>query len=267
MGGLRLFGALLRGKLWLPLLRKIYAALPEPVRALAVTQRLAGCFLGERFWDDALYRTEVLLYPGLAVNLLYAAIQLFLGIFYCSVWAGALAVYYALLAVMRANLLKSMRQDGSTASQWRQYRRCGNILLSMTPIFASILILVVHKEGGARYPGVLIVVMAVYAVCAAVSAVSNTVRFRQYHQPAMSAAKMIRLIAALMSLLSLSTALVARLGDGGSAVLRQGIIGTASGGVCVVVLTMAICMVAHSSRYTGRRNSEIRGNTKDEHFR
>lgn len=237
-----------QGIFWLPVLRKVYAAVPKRLRETAFLQKLSQCFLDERFFCDAMYRTEILLYPGFAVNIIYAVMQLLMGIFYQSVWSGALAVYFVLLAVMRVYLLQSMQKSRSVASQWRQYRLCGGILLGMVPIFASILILVVHKNSGARYPGLLIVVMSVWAVCITVSAISNMVKFRKYQQPAISAAKIISLIAALMSVLSLSTALMDRIGKTGNAVLRQGIVGTAGGAVCVIVLTMAIFMVARSSK-------------------
>lgn len=236
---------------WMLPVQKIYATVPERIRKQPLIDIILKYVLDDRFFTDVMYRTEVLLYPGFAANLLYSAMQLVLGIFYRSVWSGALAVYYALLAVMRVQLLKPMKQSNekdSVVSELQRYRLCGIILLCMTPIFASIMILVVHKNSGAEYPGFTIVIMAVYAVCIVVCSISNLAKFKKYKRPAMSAAKIICLIAALMSVLSLVTAIVVRFGDASGEPLGQGLIGTAGGAVCVVVLAMSIYMVTHSSK-------------------
>ncbi|MGM9941415.1 MAG: hypothetical protein ACI32N_05430 [Bulleidia sp.] len=236
---------------WLPLVKRAYAVVPEWIRKQPLVNRISNYVLSERFFTDALYRTEFLLYPGFAANLLYAAMQLVLAIFYRSIWSGALAVYYAMLAVMRVQLLKPMKHntvEKKMLSELRRYRCCGIILLCMTPLFATILILVVHKNGGTQYPGFTILIMEIYTVCLVVSSISNLVKFRKYKRPAMSAAKVVCLTAALMSVLFLATALVDKLGRHGSDCFKQGLVGTVGGSVCVIVLTMAIHMAVQSSK-------------------
>lgn len=236
---------------WRPLAEKAYAAVPERIRAQPLVRMVSERVLDQRFFTDALFRTKCMLYPGFAANLLYAVMQLVLGICYRSIWSGALAVYYALLAMMRLQLLKPGKGnpcEESVLSELRQYRLCGSILLGMTPVFASILILVVHKNSGTRYPGFSVVIMEVYTACMVLLSASNLVRFRKYNRPAMSAAKIVSLIAALMSVLSLTTALAGRTGNLESDSVRQGVIGTVGGTVCVTVLCIAVYMVAHASR-------------------
>lgn len=239
-----------QGAYWMPLVKKAYAAVPKRIREQPLVQKISECILDDRFFTDPLYRTAFLLYPGFAANLLYAAMQLVLGIGYRSIWSGALAVYYGMLAVMRVQLLRPMKQNSEAEqflSELRRYQLCGVILLCMTPLFATIMILAVHKGGGARYPGFTIVVMEVYAVWFVISSVSNLVKFRKYKRPAMSAAKIISLTAALMSVLSLTTALAGRMGDQ-ERCLKPGLVGTAGGAVCVIVLSMAVYMVIHVSK-------------------
>lgn len=236
---------------WMSPVQKAIAAAPACIWEHALIKKLSAHVLDDRFFTDALYHTEVMLYPGLAANLLYAAMQLVLAVCYRSVWSGALAVYYAMLAVLRVLLLKPGKQDArkeTILSELHRYRRCGIILLCMTPLFASIMILVVHKNGGAKYPGITIVVMAIYSACMVAASISNLIKFKKYRRPAMSAAKAVCLIAALMSVLSLATAMNAQIGNAGSFSFRQGLIGTAGGAVCVVVLVMAIYMVVRASK-------------------
>lgn len=55
-------------------------------------QKLLNHPLGNRYLNDAFFRAEVALYPGLFINLLYAGIKLFSGICYRSLWFGAMSV-------------------------------------------------------------------------------------------------------------------------------------------------------------------------------
>lgn len=205
---------------------------------------------GEKFLSDVVFRTKVSLLFGLAVNLLYAAVQLVYGIVRRSLWSGALAVYYVLLAVMRFLLLKPEKKHGdkSAVSELKKYRLCGIILLLMTPIFASILILIVHKNSGAAYPGFMIYLMAIYALCYIIIAVVNLVKYRKYGSPMLSAAKAVNLTVALISMLSLETAAMTRFGGSDGAFIRRVVAGTSCGAVCVIVLTMAIVMVVRSTK-------------------
>ena len=118
----------------------------------------------------------------------------------------------------------------------------------MTPLFAGFIILTVHKGVGARYPGIMILVMAVYASYAMISAVVKLVKSRKHKRPALSAAGAVSLTAALMSLLSLTTAIMSRFSDPAYDMLRQGIIGTAGGAVCVFVLELSIYMLVSAKR-------------------
>jgi len=77
-------------------------------------KKLHGIPVFERFLYEVEFRTETALYQGLAVNLVYAGIKLFSGIYYHSIWFIALAAYYILLAVMRFSLLMFVRGRGNS---------------------------------------------------------------------------------------------------------------------------------------------------------
>lgn len=51
---------------WLPLVKRAYAVVPEWIRKQPLVNRISNYVLNERFFTDALYRTEFLLYPGFA---------------------------------------------------------------------------------------------------------------------------------------------------------------------------------------------------------
>ena len=214
--------------------------------------------LVSRYLREDMFRAETGLYQGFFINLLYAGIKMFSGIFYKSIWFVTLAVYYILLAVMRASLLHYVRWTGKNKiSEWKRYRLCGIILLFMNIALTGIVILVVLENSGFEYPGILIYVMAMYAFYAMVTAVRNVVKFRRYGSPVMSAAKMINLTAALVSMLSLETAMLTQFGAAEAPIFRQ--VMTASTGACIsiIVLGMAVYMIVRSAKQLKHMKQEM----------
>lgn len=205
-------------------------------------------WVGKYFRED-IFRAEASLYQGFLINILYAGIKLFSGILYKSVWFVTLAVYYILLALMRASLLHYVRKGGKDkTSEWRRYRLCGIILLFMNIALAGIIILVVYKNSGFEYPGALIYVMAMYAFYATIMAVRNVVKFRRYGSPVMSAAKAISLTAALVSMLSLETAMLTQFGAANDPMFRRIMTASTGAGISIIVLWMAVFMIVRSTK-------------------
>ena len=94
----------------------------------------------DKYFREAMFRTETSLYQGLLINLLYVVMKFCSGIYYRSVWFISLSFYYLLLAVMRSSLLHYVRsRKEDKVSECRRYRLCGIILLFMSQALVSIL--------------------------------------------------------------------------------------------------------------------------------
>lgn len=221
-----------------------------------IVRKALGMPLIGRYLKEDMFRAEAALYQGFFINLLYAGIKMFSGILYRSVWFITLAVYYILLAVMRASLLHYVRKDGKDKiSEWRRYRLCGIILLFMNVALTGIVILAVRQNSGFEYPGMLIYVMAMYTFYATITAVRNVVKFRRYGSPVMSAAKVINLTAALVSMLSLETAMLTQFGAADDPKFRQIMTASTGAGISLSVLGMAVFMIVWSTKQM-RHNSD-----------
>lgn len=213
-----------------------------------LVRKMTGIPIVSKYLKEAMFRTETSLYQGFFISLLYAGIKLFSGILYSSVWFVTLAVYYILLALMRASLLHYMRTDKkSRAFEWRRYRLCGIILLFMNAALAGIVILAVYENSGFEYPGMLIYIMAVYAFYATITAVRNVVKYRKYGSPVMSAAKAVSLTAAMVSMLSLETAMLTQFGAADDPMFRQIMTASTGAAISVIVLGMAVFMIVKST--------------------
>ncbi len=217
-------------------------------------QKLRAHPLGGRVLSDAAFRTEILLYQGFFINLLYIVMKMASGIYYRSTWFVALSIYYILLAVMRFMLLRhvSKKAVGSDIpSEWRRYRMCGIMLLFMNQALVGIVVFIVHQNRGYDYPGFLIYAMALYTFYITITAIINLVKFRKRGSPVLSAAKAINFVAAIVSMLSLTTAMLAQFGGDDSA-FRAVMTGAVGAGVCVIVLGMAVFMIVRSTKQLRR---------------
>ncbi len=200
-----------------------------------------------RYLKDSKYRTRISLYQGLLINLLYITVKLVSGIYYRSWWFVTLAVYYALLAVMRFLLI--WRWGGiKLEAELRRYRLCGIMLLLMNEALAGMVILMVYQNRGYDYPGSLIYAMAAYSFYAVITAVIHLIKFRKYGSPVLSAAKAIKLVAAMVSILSLETAMLARFVSENDSDFRKFMTEMTGGCVCSLVLGMAVFMIAKSTK-------------------
>lgn len=212
-----------------------------------LARKMLDAPLVKQFAEDVHFRTRFSLYQGLLVNLLYIAVKLTSGIYYRSWWFITLAVYYTLLAAMRFLLL--WRRGGiGLEMELRRYRLCGAVLLLMNIALAGMVILMVHQNRGYDYPGMLIYAMAAYSFYAVIIAVINVVKFRRHGSPVLSAAKAIHLAAALVSILALETAMLSQFGDADDTQFRETMTAATGGGICIIVLGMAVFMIVWSTR-------------------
>ena len=207
-------------------IRKYAAALP-------LTKKIKATTIGGRFLTDVRFREGAFLYNGFFINLLYIIIKLVYGIAYRSTWFVALAVYYILLALMRFLLARRLGAQDPLL-EWRRYRLCGVMLFLMNQALAGIVAFVVQQNKGFDYPGFLIYAMAAYAFYAIITASVNLF-------------KAINLVAAMVSILSLETALLAQFGADDE-VFRRIMTGATGGGVCTIVIGMAIYMIWRANK-------------------
>ena len=231
-------------------LPKIARGIRKSAKSSPITQKIYQNPLIKKFLDDVMLRTKFSLYQGFFINILYIGIKLFSGIYYNSLWFFALSFYYILLAVMRVSLLNYVnthKSENDISAEFRRYRLCGIMLLAMNAALAVIVVFMVKQDKGFEYSGLLIYAMALYSFYSVIMAVMNVVKFRKHNSPVMSAAKAINLVAAMVSILSLETAMVSQFGGDDDSNFRQIMTGVTGGGVCVIVLGMAIFMIVRSS--------------------
>ncbi len=229
-----------------PYLKALLKREKQYINAHPIVKGFRSTKLGAKYSADARFRTKVSLSISFIINLLYIIMKMFSGIYYHSAWFIALAFYYILIAVMRLMLMRHVYVCDE-AAELRRYRICGIMLLLMNQALAGIVVFMVYQNKGFDYPGLLIYAMAIYSFYTVITAVVNIVKTRRRKSPILSAARAINLVAALVSVLSLETAMLARFGTDDDPMFRRIMTGATGGGVCTVVIIMAIYMIVRAN--------------------
>ena len=201
--------------------------------------------------DDPLFRAEINLYFGTAVNALYIFIKFFTGVALRSGWLIAFALYYTVLTILRASLVNFVRQNEmkhDLRAEYRRYRVVGILLLGLNVVLSGIIARMIAHNDAYDYPGVLIYAMAAYTFYAVILSVVALVRFRRHGSPILSAIKVVNLTAALVALLSLEATMLQRFDDGNDWTFRGRMIGISGLVASLILLSMSVYMIAHASR-------------------
>ena len=100
-----------------------------------VKKGLYGNKYSNRFLTDTKLRTEFFLYLSCGISTFYAVFKFCTGIYYRSVWLGALAIYYLVICFMRFGLMKRYRYNLQYEDEREQrlfglksYRFCGILM-------------------------------------------------------------------------------------------------------------------------------------------
>lgn len=207
--------------------------------------------LGNRYATDKIYRTKVSLNLSLGINLLYVAVNVLSWYLYQSWWFVCLAVYYAILSVMRFLLVRYVRINHIGANRHGELRRalaCSYIMLLLNFFLSGAVLMVVYQNRGYEYHGIMIYVMAMYTFYTATHAIINLVKYRSFESPVMSAAKGISMAAALVSMLNLETAMFAEFGADMAIEDQRLMIMLTGGGIAITVIVMAVYMIMRCTK-------------------
>lgn len=204
-----------------------------------------------RLIKENTFRTQIALYPGFLINVVYVIWKLSFGIYYKSAWFISLALYYFVLAWMRLSLIRPFSvKEGEIRkkAELKRYRICGASLLVINIALSGIVVLAVKKENGFTYPGYMIYVMAMYAFYSVITAVINLAKYRKYGSPVLSAAKVISLTTAMVSMFSLESAMLAQFADASQTAFKKIMTECTGGVICVIVIGMAVYMIFRSTK-------------------
>ena len=226
-----------------------------PKRYGQIKEKIYANPLGNRYMTDRVFRTEISLCLSLFISLLYVGINLWSWHFSRSWWFVVLAVYYVIMAVMRFLLVRYVRVNEigtSILGEWKRCRACACILLLINLSLSGAVLMILYRNRGYDYPGVMIYVMALYTFYSTIHAIVDIVKYRKLGSPIMSTAKIVSLSAALVSMLNLETAMFAQFGGDMAQQDQNLMIMFTGAGISITVVTLSVILIVRATKEIGR---------------
>lgn len=203
---------------------------------------------GKRYLLDPEFRGSISIYQGMAVNFLYMLFRIAAGIRYTSVWFISMAVYYMMLGLLRAYLIRSYcrRESEGLEYEYRCYRNTAWLLFLLNIPMGGMIVLMVNANSGFFYPGYIIYISALYTFYTMIMSAVNLVKFRKIGSPILSASKVLNFVSAMMSILGLQTAMISRFSSDGEG-YRKMMNAVTGGCVYGAVIVIAVYMLIHTA--------------------
>ena len=229
----------------------IFCSMVLPKRYQQIKQKIYANPLGNRYMTNRVFRTTVSLYFSLSVNLLYVALQGVQWYLFRSWWFVVLAAYYMILSVMRFLLVRYVRGNeigSSILAEWKRSRVCACILLLVNLSISGAVLMILYRNRGFAYNGILIYVMAAYTFYSTTHAVIDMVKYRKLGSPVMSTAKIISFSAALVSMLNLETAMFSEFGKDMPLADQRLMIILTGAGISIIVVTLSVLLITKATK-------------------
>lgn len=203
-----------------------------------------------KYRENINFRTKIILFFNVTINLSFAIFNLIMGILDYSLWFFALAVYYILLTVIRLFLLRyTYKQSKLTEiNQWSRYRFCGIILSTINVALGIIIFFVIYFDRGNSYNFIHTIAIALFTFIITTVAIVNSIKYRKYHQPIITAVKYTTLASALVSMLSLEIAMLNRFSTTDKILFKKTTIAITGFVVCTTVLIIGISMIVKGTK-------------------
>ena len=162
------------------------------------------------------FRTVVFAIGSFTMSVLFGMYNGALGILGGSIWFGALATYYILLAFLRGGILlhhgkkrrTELSEKDERLKQIKTYRTSGIFLLILNVALSSAMAQMIFNDEGFSYPGWTIYAFAAYAFYKITMAIYNFVKAQKHDDLSIRAIRNINLMDAAVSILALQTALL-----------------------------------------------------------
>lgn len=191
-------------------------------------------------------------------NIGYTVFLATLAFLYDSVWYGALAVYYIMLAASRGGVLiqnnkyeRKFRYDYHSLQKAKvgAYRYCGIMMLALTVALGISVVELLINGAGPRTAGGFIFIFAAVALYKVVNAIIQFVRSTKSDDLVVRSVWYINLAVTLVSVLTLQTVILSAYPKITNAAVFNGITGFF---VCLVTLALGAFMIVHSVRVKKR---------------
>ena len=238
------------------LVPKIKGAIIRGLNKFAVTRRIL---------ENYGFRTLAFTICSFILSALYGIYNGVIAILSLTIWYGALATYYILLAFMRGGVLsyhgKRKKKGQDKLKEIRTYRNCGILLMIIITALSVAVAQMAIKGVSFEYGGLLIYAAAAYAFLKITTATINVFKVRGHETMTIRAVISINFADALVSILALQTALLATFSEGVDVAPAN--IATGAG-VCSAIFILGLYMLIKGIKEIKNINNNEKEETNEQ---
>jgi len=218
-----------------------------------VRETVYGNTYTRQYVTDAIFKTQINLACSLALDVLYAGVNILLAVFFSTNWFAIFAGYYAVLSCLRILLFQNLlRRKENHLRELKRALFCSGILLTVNLVLSALVLMMLYRPHEFGDMGVLIYVAALYTFSALAVSITGLIRFRKYKSPVLSGSRMINLTAALVSLLILESAMLSQFGGDMPLSMQNIFIAATGAGISIVIIVTALYMILKTTRMLRR---------------
>ena len=204
-----------------------------------------------RLIEDRHLRMKISLFVSFVINVIYAILQFFIGLYHGSFWFYSMFAYYLSLAVMRYFLMRhtlANEANEKPRSELLKYCFCGWMLLFLNLALSLMVFFMVYWNRTFVHHEITTIAMAAYTFTSFTLAIINYIKYRKLKSPVYSAAKSISLTSACVSIITLEATMLTSFGSDMDITLRKVLLGITGGVVSLFVLFIAINIIINGVR-------------------
>lgn len=223
---------------------KIYNILNKKINLLIDNNKYL-----RKYKNDYKLRYKISLTCSLLFNIIYVIFKFISGIYFKSIWFISFALYYLLLVIMKANIMKEeLNENKNLKLEYIKYRNTAIIILFINMILTMIILVIVNQKIINIYPVWLAISSALYTFYLNFISIYNLIKYRKFKSPLMSSAKVINVITSLVSLISLEVILIPTFGVNNMHFFEVMI--TLTGlGISIIIVIISLYMIINSTEW------------------
>ncbi|MBE5732030.1 MAG: hypothetical protein E7353_03245 [Clostridiales bacterium] len=213
------------------------------------------------------FRTVIFAIGSFTMSIAFSAFNGYMGIAFASIFNGALAMYYIVLALVRGGVLfhhgKGAKKDDTyhekdDERRAKIYRNIGILILILSVALSAIIAQMIFDDRHFSYPGWTVFAFAAYAFFKITMSIINLFKARKHDDMTVRAIRNINLTDAMVSIIALQTALLHTFGTEGIDIsLYNTLTGcVVSGGTYAIGIIMIVVGVKTLKILKSEKNNE-----------
>lgn len=230
-----------------------WSFLKEIITSLFLIDKLRRNDFINEYFENIIYRTNISLYNGFGMNVIYSLFKFIVGLTYNSIWEISIGLYYTMLSFIKLNLVRVALKSENLNNYYKKekheiinYVRTGYLLFALNISMSGMVVQMIWQNKSYIYPGYLIYISAFYTFYSFITTVIHIGKYKKYNNYLFYATNLVNFAGAFMSMFVLQTAMLTQFGHNP---LFQRIMNIMTGTfIMVVVLFIGIIMVIHGKK-------------------